>query len=55
MLIEARGMMVASRAESASPATGSGAAHKLEQQMLLADAFGQSVQPKAEPAVAGRR
>jgi 2-oxoglutarate dehydrogenase E1 component len=29
-----------SRAESASPATGSGAAHKLEQSLLLKEAFG---------------
>ena len=54
-LIEGRRLTVASRAESASPATGSGAAHRLEQQMLLSEAFGQKVQPRPEPEVAGRR
>ena len=34
-----RRLKVASRVESASPATGSAAAHKLEQQQLLEDAF----------------
>ena len=32
-------LSLASRAESASPATGSKAAHDLEQQMLLNEAF----------------
>jgi 2-oxoglutarate dehydrogenase E1 component len=40
-LLQGRGALsVVSRAESASPATGSKAAHDLEQKMLLDEAFG---------------
>jgi 2-oxoglutarate dehydrogenase E1 component len=39
LLGERHTLAVVSRPESASPATGSGAAHKLEQQMLLEEAF----------------
>jgi len=42
-----RELHIASRKHSASPATGSKAAHKLEQELLLAEAFGETVQ---EPA-----
>ena len=38
-----RELHVASRKHSASPATGSKAAHKLEQELLLAEAFGETV------------
>ena len=38
-----RELLVASRKHSASPATGSKAAHKLEQELLLAEAFGETV------------
>lgn len=40
-----RGLMVASRKHSASPATGSKAAHKIEQEVLLAEAFGETAEP----------
>ena len=39
-----RELIVASRKHSASPATGSKAAHKLEQELLLAQAFGETVE-----------
>ena len=39
-----RELMIASRKHSASPATGSKAAHKLEQELLLAEAFGETVE-----------
>lgn len=40
-----RTLSVASRKHSASPATGSKAAHKIEQEVLLAEAFGECVEP----------
>ncbi len=39
-----RDLYVASRKHSASPATGSKAAHKIEQEVLLAEAFGETVE-----------
>jgi len=45
-----RELHVASRKHSASPATGSKAAHKLEQELLLAQAFGETVEDHALPA-----
>jgi 2-oxoglutarate dehydrogenase E1 component len=44
-----RELHVASRKHSASPATGSKAAHKLEQELLLAQAFGETVEEHAPP------
>jgi len=38
-----RELLVASRKHSASPATGSKAAHKIEQELLMAEAFGETV------------
>jgi 2-oxoglutarate dehydrogenase E1 component len=45
-----RELHIASRHHSASPATGSKAAHKLEQELLLAQAFGETVEDPAPPA-----
>ena len=57
-LLARRGMTVASRAESASPATGSSAAHKLEHQMLMNEAFGpkpEKTPPREKMTASGRR
>jgi len=40
-----RKLSVAARRHSASPATGSKAAHKIEQEVLLAEAFGETFEP----------
>jgi 2-oxoglutarate dehydrogenase E1 component len=45
-----RELHVASRKHSASPATGSKAAHKLEQELLLAQAFCETVEEHTPPA-----
>ncbi|MFI4859085.1 MAG: 2-oxoglutarate dehydrogenase E1 component [Phycisphaerales bacterium JB063] len=47
-----RSLSVACRRHSASPATGSKAAHKIEQEVLLAEAFGETYEapPAAKPA-----
>ncbi|MEO0476302.1 MAG: 2-oxoglutarate dehydrogenase E1 component, partial [Planctomycetota bacterium] len=45
-----RELHVASRKHSASPATGSKAAHKLEQELLLAQAFGETIEDPAPAA-----
>jgi len=47
-----RELRIASRKHSASPATGSKAAHKLEQELLLAEAFGETLEENTLPTTA---
>jgi len=51
-----RKLTLAARTHSASPATGSKSAHKIEQEVVLAEAFGETVEPaKVAASASGKK